>query len=262
MALRDPRYDAVRRATYVALDVPTWLQAEALVERFGAAVDGYKVGLELYFGDGPAALSGLRRLGKRVFLDVKLHDIPNTVAGALAAIARYGVEMVNVHASGGPAMLTAAREALDAAAAESDGPRPLLVAVTVLTSLGAADLERLGWGRGASDAQALVARWAALAASCGLDGVVASALEVAQLRRQSPPGFEIVVPGTRPSGAPRHDQVRSLTPGEAMAAGATRLVLGRAVTRAKDPLLALERIWEEMESVAPPAASGMPKDDG
>ncbi|WP_231493389.1 orotidine-5'-phosphate decarboxylase [Alicyclobacillus macrosporangiidus] len=247
--LCEPRYDGVRRATYVALDVPTWTQAEALVHRFGPAVDGYKVGLELFFGDGPVALSALRSMGKRVFLDVKLHDIPNTVAGALRAIARFEVEMVNVHASGGPAMLMAAREALDQAAGAAGAVRPLLLAVTVLTSLGTSDLQALGWGGPQAEPEALVERWAGLAARCGLDGVVASALEARRIRAAAPPGFEIVVPGTRPAGAPRHDQVRSLTPGEAMKAGATRLVLGRAVTRADDPLAALASVWDEMAGV-------------
>lgn len=240
--LADDRVIACRKATYVALDVPTWTQAEALVTSLGESVDGYKVGLELFFGDGARTLQALAGLQKRVFLDVKLHDIPNTVAGALKAICVYpNIEMVNVHASGGERMLVAARDALPATGGA--GARPLLVAVTVLTSLDRNDFLALGLPDGPAEA---VARLAGLASRCGLDGVVASAQEIESIRSCVPAAFEIVVPGTRPVGADMHDQRRSLTPGEAFARGASRLVLGRAVTGEPNPRAALAGIWQEM----------------
>ncbi|WDM02781.1 orotidine-5'-phosphate decarboxylase [Alicyclobacillus cycloheptanicus] len=255
-SLGDAVYDLARRRTYLALDAPRWADVAPLVERLGPAVTGYKVGLELFHGDGPRALGALRDLGKRVFLDVKLHDIPNTVAGALRVIRDSGVEMVNVHALGGRKMLLAAREAL------GDGAdRPLLVGVTVLTSLVDEDLVEAGYlphagagpayegdanGPGANGAARLAEALTALCVDCGLDGVVTSARELARLRTLTPDGFEFVVPGTRPQGAPLNDQARSMTPGEAAAAGATRLVVGRAVTQSRDPLVALKHIWDEV----------------
>ncbi|MBX5435926.1 MAG: orotidine-5'-phosphate decarboxylase [Alicyclobacillaceae bacterium] len=246
-ALCHPRFDTARRMTYVALDVPSWAEAERWVRLFGEAVDGYKVGLELYFGDGPRALERLAALGKRVFLDVKLHDIPNTVAGALRSIIGVwpGLEMVNVHALGGEAMLAAAREAV--AATCGQGPRPRLVAVTLLTSMDQVAASAVGLAREPVDT---VVRLTRLAVRSGLDGVVASARELNWLREEVPPGFERVVPGTRPAGAEAHDQARSATPGEAVAGGATRLVLGRAVLRAARPLEALHAIWEEITRAA------------
>lgn len=238
-ALSSPVYDDIRAHSYIALDVPTWDAASAFVDGFGPAVTGYKVGLELFHGDGPRAISALVRLGKRIFLDVKLHDIPNTVAGALREIRDEGVEMVNVHAMGGRKMLTAAREAL-----EGGKQRPQLIGVTVLTSLSDADLLDLGYD--GKDAAALAESLTRLCVDAGLDGVVTSALELERLRTFTPAGFEFVVPGTRPAGAPLHDQARSLTPGAALAAGATHLVLGRAVTKAEQPVAALKQIWDEV----------------
>lgn len=237
-------FHRIQRATYVALDFPTWVQAEAIVNQFGPLVDGYKVGLELFHGDGPRTLQELAKLGKRVFLDVKLHDIPNTVAGALKAIRRFpGIEMVNVHAAGGQRMMVAARKALDAGGEFAS--KPLLIAVTLLTSLDETDLEALGWP---DTAQAMVVRLAALASSCGLDGVVASAREIEPIVARIARPFEIVVPGTRPIGSDAFDQKRTLTPGEAFSQGATRLVLGRAVTAAQSPEVALTQIWQDMLS--------------
>ncbi|MCL6637758.1 MAG: orotidine-5'-phosphate decarboxylase [Alicyclobacillus sp.] len=232
------RYNAVRSRTYVALDVPDWATAERLVAALGPAVDGYKVGLELFCAAGAAGVEHLVKLGKRVFLDLKLHDIPNTVAGALRAVSGWGIEMVNVHASGGARMMEAAR----AAVGHAPG-RPLLVAVTVLTSLDEAAAAAAGLA--APPAQ-LVPWLAQLAAACGLDGVVASGHEAAAIRKWAVPAFEVVVPGTRPEGSALGDQARVITPRMAMRAGATRLVLGRAVTQAPDPLLALQQVWEEM----------------
>lgn len=235
--LCDSRYDAARQQTYLALDVPSFEQAVAMLDMFGDAVDGYKVGLQLFHADGHRTLQELQERGKRVFLDVKLHDIPNTVAGALRSICEYGIEMVNVHALGGRKMLEAARNAVECAA-----KRPLLIGVTVLTSLSDDDLAELN----VPAAAAMAMHLARLAAACGLDGVVASALDTAAIRAWAPEPFEIVVPGTRPAWAAVNDQARSLAPGRAIAAGASRLVLGRAVTQAGNPLQALQEIWDEM----------------
>ncbi len=238
-SLLDPRYDRLRASCYLALDVPTWEMARPLVDSFGEAVTGYKVGLELYHGDGPRALTALRKLGKRVFLDVKLHDIPNTVAGTVRVIRDLGVEMVNVHAQGGADMLKAAREAVEGGA----GQRPSLIGVTVLTSLGERDFADLGYTGTVAD------QVSALALRCvenGLDGVVTSGRELTLLRRQTPDGFQFVVPGTRPAWAQSNDQVRTLTPKEAIANGASHLVIGRAVTSGSDPVHLLQRLWDEV----------------
>jgi orotidine-5'-phosphate decarboxylase len=237
--LMAPTYDEVRRRTYLALDVPSWAEAKRLVQRFGPAVDGYKVGLELFSAHGPAVLEYLADAGKRVFLDVKLHDIPNTVAGALRALCQYPLEMVNLHASAGRAVMEAAREAVAGTANQ-----PLLIAVTVLTSLDEEDLAEVGYAGSAAETVLGMAR---LAARTGLDGIVASAQEVRVLRHELGDAFEIVVPGTRPGFAARDDQRRSLTPGEAVRRGASRLVIGRAVTRAPEPERALRQIWDEMQ---------------
>lgn len=231
------RYDAARKRTYVALDVARWTDARVLVEQLGEVVDGYKVGLQLFHGDGAMALNQLRQLGKRVFLDVKLHDIPNTVAGALQAICEYGVEMVNIHATGGRKMMEAARAAVD-----TFSKRPLLIGVTALTSLSEADLDELNLPASGD----WVNQLARLAMDCGLNGVVASALDIERIRTWSDASFEIVVPGTRPTGAALNDQARSATPGDAIQSGASRLVLGRALTQSADPLQTLQVIWDEM----------------
>ncbi len=246
--LAGPEYDEVRARTYLALDVPDAEQARAWIDRLGDAVDGYKVGLELFYASGTQLLDELARRHKRVFLDVKLHDIPNTVAGAAKSLCQHPLEMVNVHAAAGRRALTAAREAV-----EQSAFRPLLIGVTVLTSLDADDLADIGMGR---EPQEWVVRLAQLVKECGLDGVVASAREVQRLRSRFGSGFELVIPGTRPSFAERADQRRTLTPGEALRLGATRLVLGRAVTRAEEPELALFNIWEEMRQALDHARNG------
>ncbi|GGI97396.1 orotidine 5'-phosphate decarboxylase [Alicyclobacillus cellulosilyticus] len=235
--LTHPRYDWARRHSYVALDVPDGRAALAWVRRLGPGVTGYKVGMELFYAEGPRFLTRLVSLGKRVFLDLKLHDIPTTVARALKVLAPLGVEMVNVHASAGRKALAAACEAV---AVLPD--RPLLIAVTVLTSLDAAACTELGW----SAPEETAVRLARMAAETGCDGVVASAHDVPRLTGHMPAGFEFVVPGIRPPGVARDDQARAATPGEAVSLGATRLVLGRAVTRAADPVAALLAIWDEM----------------
>lgn len=238
--LSSAKYEEVRRRSYLALDVDDWGVASEWVETFGGAVTGYKVGLEMLHRAGIRAVENLVAMGKRVFLDVKLHDIPNTVAGALKAICEMPIEMVNVHATGGRKMMEAARAAVDGSRYQ-----PLLIAVTILTSLSEDDMRDLGFAMGP---KATVSQLAALTETCGLDGVVASAEEVSLIRRTTRVGFEIVVPGTRPHGAVRHDQTRTLTPSEAMRAGASRLVIGRAVTQAQDKLAALQAFWDDMLS--------------
>jgi orotidine-5'-phosphate decarboxylase len=223
----------------VALDFADAAAALALVDRLDPDACALKVGNELFVAAGPDPVRQLVARGFRVFLDLKFHDIPNTVAQACAAATRLGVWMVNVHAAGGRAMLEAARVALVKTAAEGAVPPPLLIAVTALTSLGAADVAEIGF---AEPLEALALRWARLAADCGLDGVVCSALEAAALRRALGPGFKLVTPGIRPAGADPADQARVVTPEAAIANGADYLVIGRPITRAVDPAAELARI--------------------
>jgi len=222
----------------VSLDFENRQQALALAGTLDPSHCRVKVGKELFTRSGPAVVEELRGLGFDVFLDLKFHDIPHTVARACTAAAALGVWMLNVHASGGRAMLEAARAAVDAA-----GRRPLLVAVTVLTSLSAQDLREVGVDA-APEEQVL--RLAKLARAAGLDGVVCSAREAVPLRLTCGSGFCLVTPGIRPAGAAAGDQKRVLTPGDAVRAGSDYLVIGRPVTRAPDPLQALIAIEDEI----------------
>ncbi len=233
-------YNEVKNRTYIALDVPSTTQALAWIDTFGDIVDGYKVGLQLFHANGQKIIDSLLERGKRVFLDVKLHDIPNTVAGTLQVICDSPVEMVNVHALGGQRMLEAARNAVDGA-----HYHPLLIAVTLLTSISGDELFRLGFTNGCL---AEVQRLTALSERSGMDGVVASAQELSMIRQVVQRKFETVIPGTRPHGANLNDQKRTMTPGEAMALGASRLVIGRAVLKADRPLAALKSIWDDMRA--------------
>jgi orotidine-5'-phosphate decarboxylase len=217
----------------VALDVPTADAALALVDRLGESCTFYKVGLELFVAAGPPIVQSLRARGADVFLDLKLHDIPNTVAGAVRSAAALGARLLTVHASGGAAMLAAASEA-------AQGTGCGILGVTVLTSLEAPESE--------------VLRLAALAADAGLHGVVCSGREAAAVRVRWPDDLATLVPGIRPGGAARHDQARVVTPGQAAEAGATYVVLGRAVTQAAEPREALRAIALELQS---PATSGL-----
>jgi len=225
----------------VAMDVASAEEALALAARLSPAACRLKVGKELFVSAGPGLVSALHDRGFEVFLDLKFHDIPNTVAQACAAAARLGVWMVNVHALGGRRMLEAAREAL-----ELVPNRPRLIAVTILTSLGADDLADIGLVD-ASPAHAAL-RLAALTQSAGLDGVVCSAQEAAALRAQCGPGFDLVTPGIRPAGTSSDDQARIMTPRAAIAAGASYLVVGRPITKATDPAEALKRISAGMSA--------------
>ncbi len=223
----------------VALDVPGAREALALAACLPAARCRLKVGKELFVAAGPALVERLAADGHGVFLDLKFHDIPNTVAQACAAAARLGVWMVNVHASGGTRMMRAAREAI-----EGGRQRPKLVAVTVLTSLSAEDLSEAGFGEPPA---ALVLRLAGLAHDSGLDGVVCSAQEAQALRARFGPAFELVTPGIRPPEASTDDQARVATPAAAVRAGSTYLVIGRPITRAADPAAALAAIQTQLD---------------
>ena len=218
----------------VALDFADADSALALIARLEPAQCRLKVGKELFTRSGPALVEALQTRGFDVFLDLKFHDIPNTVAKACRAAADLGVWMVNVHALGGRKMMEAAREAVEAAS-----HRPQLIAVTVLTSMGVDDLAEIGLqGRPEDNVQ----RLALLAASSGLDGVVCSPREVDMLRGHVAEDFQLVTPGVRPAGAALDDQTRVATPEAAIRAGSSHLVIGRPITQAEDPLAALAAI--------------------
>ncbi len=222
----------------VALDVPTADAALALAATLPPSDCGLKVGKELFTSAGPKLVETLVQYGHRVFLDLKFHDIPNTVARACVAAAGLGVWMVNVHASGGTRMMIAAREALAPLAS-----RPLLIAVTVLTSLDRSDLLDLGLDE---DPERLALRLAALTQGAGLDGVVCSAREAAAMRARFGAAFKLVTPGIRPVDTATDDQARVATPAAAVRAGASWLVIGRPITAAPDPARALANINHEI----------------
>jgi orotidine-5'-phosphate decarboxylase len=210
-----------------------------MASRLRGAVGGFKIGSQLFTSCGPSIVEELVASGDRVFLDLKFHDIPNTAAGAVAAAVRLGVWMVNVHASGGRAMMQAAREAADREAARAGRPAPLVIAVTMLTSLDDAAAGAVGFGRSVAGQ---VERLAALAQSAGLDGVVASPQEIALIRRRCGDRFTIVTPGIRGAADQKGDQSRTLSAQQALSAGASYLVVGRPLTAAPDPRAAAERI--------------------
>ncbi len=216
-----------RQRLIVALDVSTAAAARKIVAAIGDSAHTYKVGMQLYAAEGPAIVRELVGSGRRVFLDLKYHDIPTTVGAAVREAAQPGVSMVTVHASGGGKMLRAAVEAAQAAKADL-----LVLAVTVLTSLDDAELGKIGLRGGVLDQ---VLRLAALALSNGCKGVVASAHEAAALRNEFGRDFAIVTPGVRPAGSGHDDQARVVTPAEAIAAGASHIVVGRPITEADDP---------------------------
>lgn len=230
----------------IALDVPSASQALAIADSLRGAVGGYKIGSQLFTAEGPSIVRTLADRGDRVFLDLKFHDIPNTVAGAIESASHLGAWMMNVHASGGAAMMSAAAEAADRAAAQGR-PRPLVIAVTVLTSMTADALSSVGVSRSPFDQ---VVHLALMAKGAGMDGVVASPLETAAIREACGPDFLIVTPGIRGGSAEqsggRQDQARTMAPGDAMRAGASYLVVGRPITGAKDPRAAAEAITAEI----------------
>lgn len=223
----------------VALDQPSADEALLVVDRLGPAADFYKVGLELFTRAGPGVVRELRARGKRTFLDLKLHDIPNTVARAVESAGALGVELLTVHVAGGTSMLEAARGAAPAGLK--------VLGVTILTSLTASEVEGV-WGREISSIRDEVGRLAGLAHQCGLDGVVASALEAGWVRRALEPPFLVVTPGIRPAGSAVGDQKRVATASAAVLAGADYLVVGRPVTRAADPAGALASLLDEVRA--------------
>jgi orotidine-5'-phosphate decarboxylase len=230
----------------VALDVETLAEAERLMDRLQGLVTRFKVGSQLFTAAGPAAVESVHKRGAEVFLDLKFHDIPNTVAGAAREAARMGVLMFNVHASGGRAMMAAAAEGASTAAKELGGRRPIVLAVTVLTSLTRGGLSReLGV---AASVESHVLHLAALAAEAGLDGCVASPNEIRALRTILGSSWVLVTPGVRPAGSAAGDQARIATPRAAVQAGAHYLVVGRPITAATDPTAAAAAVLQEMAS--------------
>jgi orotidine-5'-phosphate decarboxylase len=238
----------VSKRIIVALDFPLLAPALDIAEKIGQRVGMLKVGLELFNSEGPHAIQLLRDRGAQVFYDAKFYDIPNTAAGAAAAAGRLGLAMLNVHALGGRAMMEAARQAAHRGAEEAGFPPPLVIAVTVVTSLGEAELrEELGMPTTAAEQ---VLRLASLAREAGLDGVVCSAGEVLDIKRSCGEDFLTVTPGIRPTWARAGDQVRVATPRDAVAAGADYLVIGRPITGADDSQDALEKVVAEMAASA------------
>jgi orotidine-5'-phosphate decarboxylase len=226
----------------VALDFPSQNPALALADQLDPAKCRLKVGKELFTRSGPDLVKALQSRGFDIFLDLKFHDIPNTTSAAVVAAAELGVWMVNVHASGGEKMMVACRERLEA----FGNDRPLLIAVTVLTSMSDEDLAGIGI---TGSAEAHVSRLATLTKNSGLDGVVCSAQEAPRLKAEQGSDFQLITPGIRPLTADKGDQQRIMTPVDALKAGSDYLVIGRPITQAPDPLAALEAIHAEVAAV-------------
>jgi len=231
----------------VALDVRTAAEAQRLVDSLRGIAGMFKIGSQLFTAAGPQFVREIVNSGERVFLDLKFHDIPNTVAAAGVEAARLGVSLFNVHAAGGSEMMRRTAGAVAEFAHAEGVHKPAIIAVTVLTSADEMTLVEVGWNQ---NPQELVGRLSLLTAAAGLDGVVASPREVDIVRSAvTTPGFIVVTPGVRPEGAARGDQSRVTTPGEAIAAGADYLVIGRPIIAAPDPAKAALQIIEEMEVV-------------
>lgn len=230
----------------VALDFHRMEDVVSLVDRLGDSVSYYKVGMELFYSVGAQVITYLQNKGKNIFLDLKLHDIPNTAAQGLCSLMANGANMLNVHASGGYTMMKTAADRLHAMAQEQGMECPKLIAVTILTSISEDDWQGLGMQ---CSIREQVVRLAKLAKEAGLDGVVASPQEAAAIREACGPEFLIVTPGVRPAGASIDDQSRIATPASALANGATHLVVGRPIRAAENPVQAAEKIVKEMESV-------------
>jgi orotidine-5'-phosphate decarboxylase len=240
-----PDKQHTRDRLIVALDFSSAAEAVRMAEKLRAHVGGFKIGSQLFTAEGPVVVRQLATMGEKVFLDLKFHDIPNTVRAAAREAARLGVTMLNIHASGGHTMMKAA---LDGSREGSSGPdRPLVLAVTVLTSLESDNLAEIGLSGGA---EAAAIRLARLAQVASLDGVVASPREIAAIRGTCGPNFVVVTPGVRPATAAVDDQARTATPEHAIRAGADYLVVGRPITAAADPVAAAEAIVAEMENGA------------
>ncbi len=223
----------------VALDLSSAAQARQIVQSIGDGATTYKIGKQLFTAEGPQLVRELVASGRKVFLDLKFHDIPNTVAAAVRSAAELGVAMLTVHASGGSKMLKAAAEA-----AAQSGAKPMVLAVTVLTSLSDSDLQEVGVP---GTVLTHVLRLGALARAAGCGGLVASAHEARELRRELGEGFAIVTPGVRPAGSAAGDQARVVTPRDAIAAGATHIVVGRPILESAYPPKAVADILAEIE---------------
>ena len=230
---------------FVALDFADMEEVHSMIGKLSGHVGGFKLGLEFFVSNGPEKVKFLADSGLNLFLDLKFHDIPNTVAGAVRAATATGANIINIHASGGMAMMRAAAEAANESARSHGFARPLVVAVTVLTSIDETELMAMGSNTRASDQ---VLRLAHLAKFSGLDGVVCSATESAKVRDDCGDNFIRIVPGIRPTWALANDQKRTETPKHALANGATYLVIGRPVTHANDPLGAVSHIISEIET--------------
>lgn len=230
---------SLENPVFCALDTTDPGRAETLARSLAGSVGGAKIGMEFFNAHGPAGYRAVAAAGLPIFLDLKLHDIPNTVAGGIRAVLPLRPAIVNVHTAGGSAMMRAAAEA----AKEAGESRPLVIGVTMLTSLDATDLKDTGVSGSPSDH---VRRLAGLAASSGLDGVVCSAHEIEVLRRDLGKDFKLIVPGIRPAGSDAGDQKRIMTPVEALTLGADVLVIGRPITSASDPRAAAEEIGRSL----------------
>lgn len=230
----------------VALDVDTLDEAKKIVEELGDKIEFYKVGMQFYYSQGSPVLQYLKEQNKQVFLDLKLHDIPNTVAKSAAVLTRLGVSLLTLHSLGGSAMLRAAVQAVKEEAAKIGKEPPKLLAVTILTSMDQQALHEIGCQR---PVQEEVVALAKMAQEAGVDGVVASPQEAALIRAACGQDFLIVTPGIRPAGAALQDQSRASTPAAALQAGASHLVIGRPITQAADRNAAAQKILAEMESV-------------
>lgn len=235
----------------VALDVDTAEQARRLVAQLRDVVGMFKVGSQLFTAAGPDLVREIVNGGNQIFLDLKFHDIPNTVAAAAVEATRLGVSIFNVHASGGSEMMERTAHAVSETAQQEQLPKPKVIAVTLLTSTNEATLHEIGID---AEPEKLVTHLARMAASAGLDGVVASALEAPVIRRATSPDFLIVTPGVRPAGATEGDQKRITTPREAIERGADYIVVGRPILNASDPVLAAAQIVGEITGVSQLAA--------
>ncbi|HEV2435325.1 MAG TPA: orotidine-5'-phosphate decarboxylase [Verrucomicrobiae bacterium] len=236
----------MRNPIIAALDVPNAEAAMELAKKIAPAVGGFKIGGELFTAAGPDIVRRIRATGAAVFLDLKFHDIPNTVAGAVASAVRLDVQMLTVHAAGGVDMLKAAEQAAQETAWQLGHAPPLVLGVTVLTSLDSQALSEIGLDPNVSRQ---VRRLANMAAKAGLRGLVCSPLEVSELRQILTAGVQLVTPGVRPETHPADDQKRTLTPREAIAAGANWLVIGRPIYAAPDPRVAAEKILESLAQI-------------
>lgn len=229
-----------------ALDVNTFAEVKEVTAELGELVQYYKVGMQLYYSQGNDVLAYLKQQHKNIFLDLKLHDIPNTVAKSAAVLSRLGVTLLTLHALGGPSMLKATCQSVRETASELGIIPPKLLAVTILTSMNQQELARIGCDLSVEQE---VLKLASMAQEAGVDGIVASPQEASTIRKLCGPDFLIVTPGIRPAGAALNDQNRIATPAQALAAGASHLVIGRPILAAQDRRLAAKQIREEMRNV-------------